>query len=251
MFHHQIALFLAIAIFISACGSSSTPTENNTAETTVETEAVSTHNTLTAEEAAAGWQLLFDGKSTAGWRNYGQSTVSGWTVKNGELVAAGGSGDIMTEKQFENYQLSLEWKISPGGNSGIIYNVVEDTSIYKTTYATGPEYQIIDSGGYKDKLTPKQVSAANYDMQTPNEIVVRPVGEYNQARIVVNQGKVDHWLNGANVVSYELWSPEWKAQVQNSKWKDFPGYGIGKKGHIALQDHGDVVYFRNIKIKEL
>lgn len=251
MLRNQFALFLTLALFVSACGSSSQPSENHTGETTVETEEVATHNTLTAEESAAGWQLLFDGQSTNGWRNYGQSTASGWTVKDGELIAAGGGEDIMTEKEFENYQLSIEWKISPGGNSGIIYNVVEDTMKYKTTYATGPEYQIIDSGGYKDKLTPKQVSGANYDMQTPSEIVVGPVGEYNHTRIIVNNGKVEHWLNGVRIVTYELWTPEWKDQVQNSKWKDFPGYGIGKKGHIALQDHGDVVYFRNIKIKEL
>lgn len=252
MLYRQSALLFTLLAFFWACGSNTTSTTNETtAETAVETEVTPSGNMLTPEEEAAGWILLFDGKSTAGWKNYGQNTVAGWTVNGGELVAAGGGGDIMTEREFENYELSIEWKISKGGNSGIIYNVVEDPAKYKETYATGPEYQIIDSQGYKDKLKPTQVSGANYDMQPPSEIVVKPVGEYNHARIVVNQSKVEHWLNGAKVVTYELWTPEWKAQVQNSKWKDYPGYGIGKKGHIALQDHGDVVSFRNIKIKEL
>lgn len=253
MLYRQIAYLFIIASIFCSCGSNTpSATEDATTEAaTVETENDADHNILTAEETAAGWTLLFDGQSTNGWRNYGKNAVEGWTVKDGELIAAGGVGDIMTEKEFENYELSLEWKISVGGNSGIIYNVVEDTVKYKSTYATGPEYQIIDADGYKDKLKPTQVSAANYDMQPPSLITVKPAGEYNHARIIVNQGKVEHWLNDAKVVSYELWTPEWKNLVQKSKWKDFPGYGIGKKGHIALQDHGDVVSFRNIKIKEL
>ena len=121
---------------------------------------------------------------------------------------------------------------------------MEDTTQYKSTYATGPEYQLIDAKGYEGELKPSQTSGANYDMHAPSADVAKAAGEFNQAKIIVNEGKVEHWLNGAKVVEYELWTPEWKALVQQSKWKDFPGYGIGTEGHIALQDHGNEVTFQ-------
>lgn len=253
MNNRPTAFILMLSFFLFSCGSNtSTSTDNQTDETAVEETTTSPgHNMLTDDEKAAGWQLLFDGSSTDGWRTYGQPGVTGWTIEEGVLMTAGGNGDIMTEQQFENYELSLEWKISEGGNSGIIYNVVEDTAKYSTTYATGPEYQLIDDEGYDAELTATQVSGSNYDMHPPSEKAAKGPGEFNTARIIVNQGKVEHWLNGVKVVSYELWTPEWKEMVQQSKWKDFPGYGIGQKGHIALQDHGDEVAFRNIKIREL
>lgn len=214
-------------------------------------------NRLTSAEQKSGWQLLFDGKTTNGWHTYGEKTVRGWAVQNGELIALGQAGhegtanDIVTEAAFENFELVLEWKMSPGGNSGIFFNVLEDPKQYATVYATGPEYQLVDDIGFPEKLENWQKSAANYGMHPPARTVLKPVGEFNRTRIVVNNGHVEHWLNGVKVVNYQLWTPEWEALVKKSKWKDFPGYGRAKSGHIALQDHGNQIWFRNIKIRKL
>jgi hypothetical protein len=215
-----------------------------------------THNTLSEAEIAEGWKLLFDGLSTAGWRVYGREEVTGWAVENGEFIALGQAGlegqgnDIITEGQYENFELSLEWKISEAGNSGIFFYVVESPE-YRAVYETGPEYQLIDDVGFPMELEPSQHTAANYGMHAPARIASKPAGEYNHTRLVVNNGQVEHWLNGERVVAYELWTPEWEALVQAGKWKDFPGYARARQGHIALQDHGNQCWFRNIKIREL
>jgi len=214
-------------------------------------------NTLTSAEKKSGWKLLFDGKTTSGWHTYGAKTVRGWEVKDGELVALGQAGhegsanDIVTEREFENFELSLEWKISPTGNSGIFFNVVEEPKKYATVYATGPEYQLVDDIGFPEKLENWQKSGANYGMHPPSRSVIKPVGEYNLTRLVVNKGHVEHWLNGVKVVEYQLWTPEWESQIKKGKWTEFPGYGRSKRGRIALQDHGSKIWFKNIKIKEL
>ena len=216
-------------------------------------EATPTQNTLTDDEKAAGWTLLFDGKTTNGWHVYNQQGVSGWDVKDGELIALGKDGggkDIVTDQEFDNFELSLEWKISPAGNSGIFFNVLEDTA-YGAVYETGPEYQLIDDVGFPEKLEDWQKSAANYAMHPPATIATKPVGEFNVSRLIVNKGHVEHWLNDQKIVEYELWTPEWEALVKTGKWKDYPGYGIAKKGHIALQDHGNQIWFRNIKVRKL
>jgi hypothetical protein len=210
-------------------------------------------NTLTAAEQAAGWKLLFDGKTTTGWRGFGRDKVVGWEVTNGELVALGQGGDhandIITADEYQNFELVLDWKLSPKANSGVFYNVVEKG--FDRTYASAPEYQLVDDHGWPDKLEDWQMSGANYAMHPPSKVASRPVGEWNTTRIVVDHGKVEHWLNGEKVVAYELWSPEWEKLKREGKWKDFPGYGTGKKGHIGLQDHGNKVYFRNVKIRVL
>ncbi|MBK6932081.1 MAG: DUF1080 domain-containing protein [Saprospirales bacterium] len=214
-------------------------------------------NTLSGTEKKAGWQLLFDGKTTGGWHTYGQAAVRGWAVENGELIALGQAGhegtanDIVTERTFENFELVLEWKMSPGGNSGVFFNVVEDPAKYPAVYATGPEYQLVDDIGFPEKLEDWQKSAANYGMHAPARAVLKPVGQFNLTRMVVNKGHVEHWLNGVKVVAYQLWTPEWEALVRKGKWKDFPGYGRARSGRIALQDHGNQIWFRNIKIREL
>ena len=209
-------------------------------------------NTLSEKEKKDGWVLLFDGESTKGWRNYKNREADGWAVANGEVyckeTGVTKRADLITVDQYENYELHIDWKISPKHNSGIIYMVTEDNG---ASYESGPEYQLIDDIGYPDKLSDKQLSGANYDMQAPSAKVSKPAGEFNHTKIVINKGHVEHWLNGTKVVDYQLWTSEWEQQKANSKWKDVKTYGMSKKGYIALQDHGGGVAFKNIKIKPL
>ena len=209
-------------------------------------------NTLSEKEKKEGWKLLFDGTTMNGWRTYKNKQTDDWDVKNGELYCkmegVTKRADMITNDVYENYELQIDWKIAPKENSGIIYMVTEENG---ATYESGPEYQLIDDLGYPDKLSDKQLSGANYDMQAPNAKVSKPAGEFNHTRIIINKGHVEHWLNGTKVVEYELWSPEWEKQKANSKWKDVKPYGMSKSGHIALQDHGGGIAFKNIKLKPL
>ena len=209
-------------------------------------------NTLSKKEKKEGWVLLFDGTTMNGWRAYKNRESEGWDVKNGELYCKQEGvkkrADLITNNQYENYELLIDWKISPKKNSGIIYMATEENG---ASYESGPEYQLIDDLGYPDKLSDKQLSGANYDMQAPGAKVSKPAGEFNHTKIVINKGHVEHWLNGTKVVDYQLWTPEWEQQKANSKWKDVKPYGMSKSGHIALQDHGGGVAFKNIKIKPL
>lgn len=242
-----------MALWMAACSNSKS---DKSPQETVP-EATEQHNTLTREEQDAGWRLLFDGQSINNWHVYGKDGVSGWKVENGELVALGEAGleglgnDIVSNEVFENFELSLEWKISEEGNSGIFFNVVEDTTKYKAVYETGPEYQLIDDVGFPMKLEDWQKSGANYGMHAPAKAAYKPVGTFNHSRIVVQNGQVAHWLNGEKVVAYTLWTPEWEQLIAAGKWEDFPDYGLARKGHLALQDHGNQIWFRNIKVKTL
>jgi hypothetical protein len=212
-------------------------------------------NKLTNEETTAGWKLLFDGSSLNGWRTYQHKNADSWTVQDGALYCKGSESDksdmradMITKDQYENFELSIDWKIAPKGNSGLLYMVTESS---KAAYMTGPEYQIIDDIGFPDKLDDMQKTAANYAMNPAPDASPNPAGEWNNTRLIVNKGHVEHWLNGKKVVEYELWSDKWKAAKAAGKWKDTPEYGMSKKGHIGLQDHGSEAWFRNIKIKEL
>ncbi|MCD4771882.1 MAG: DUF1080 domain-containing protein [Bacteroidales bacterium] len=211
------------------------------------------YNLLTEQEKQDGWKLLFDGKTTNGWRGFKSDTLTGWEVKDGLLTGLGKGGDlggdIITDEQFDNFELSLEWAISEAGNSGILYRVLEED--YPTVYSTGPEYQLIDDIGFPHELKDWQMTAANYAMHPAKDAKIKPLGEFNTTKIIVAGNHVEHWLNGEKVVEYSLWTDEWKELVENCKWKDYPGYGMAKKGHISLQDHGSLVWFRNIKIREL
>ncbi|MEZ4826634.1 MAG: DUF1080 domain-containing protein [Bacteroidia bacterium] len=207
-------------------------------------------NTLTAAEQEAGWKLLFDGKTTAGWHSYLKDGVSGWTVSDGILSTSGGNGDLVSDDTYDNFELAIEWSVAPKGNSGIFFGVTEDTA-YHSTYETGPEFQIIDDVNYPDPLDETQKSGANYALHAPSVLAAKPAGEYNTTTIIVNNNHVEHWLNGQKVVEYERWTPEWEAMVANTKFASMPGYGKDPKGHLALQDHGDAASFRNIKIKIL
>lgn len=207
-----------------------------------------------AEESASkdGFVSLLSGELSDHWRNYQSETInSQWTLENGVLSLTGKKGgDIISQKQYESFELELEWKISEGGNSGIFFHVAEADSL-KKVYHSGPEIQVLDNDGHKDGQITTHRAGDNYDLQACSVETVKPVGEWNQFRLIVNQGHVEHWLNGTKVVEYQLQSPEWEAQYAKSKFTKWPAYGRAGKGHIALQDHGDPVWYRNIRIKEL
>jgi hypothetical protein len=212
-------------------------------------------NTLTDAEKKAGWKLLFDGKSLDGWRMYQNKPADCWGVKNGELYCKGSAtdksdlrADIITAEEFDNFELSIDWKIAPQGNSGIMYNVTEE---FAAAYLSGPEYQLIDDEGFPEKLEDWQKTGADYAMHTATSRPTKSVGQYNVTRIVVKGNHREHWLNGVKVVEYEAWSDDWNKRKSTGKWKDTPGYGMAKKGFICLQDHGSGVWFKNIKIRKL
>ncbi|HUR29906.1 MAG TPA: DUF1080 domain-containing protein, partial [Saprospiraceae bacterium] len=220
------------------------------------------NNTLTPLEQQSGWKLLFDGKTTNGWHNFNKTTIGkSWVIENGELTLDARQkpdgnwqvpegGDIVAEGEYENFELNLEWKISPCGNSGIIYDVVETTK-YEYVWQTGPEMQILDDVCHPDSRFVSHRAGDLYDLIPCKYPTVRSAGEWNKVRIIKNNGKVEHWLNGVEVVSYEMYTNKWLEMIKQSKFKDMPDFGLAKKGKIALQDHGNKVWFRNIKIKEL
>ncbi len=210
---------------------------------------------LSDEEKKAGWKLLFDGKTMAGWRGYKMDKMPpGWSVADGCLVrvkggeggkGAGGGDDIVTTDEFTDFELQLEYKLVPNGNSGVLYHVSEEPV---TAWHYAPEVQLLDNAAHpaRDK---RQLAGACYDLYAPTKDVTRPVGQWNHLRVLVKGPHVEHWLNGEKVVEYELWSDDWKARVAKSKFKDKPKFGTFKKGPICLQDHSDRVEFRNIKVR--
>lgn len=239
----QLLLFLLIFFLFYSCSNFNDSKSHNTES-----------QQLKNIEDSGDWEVLFDGSTLDKWRGFKQETVpDGWVIEDDALVALGKGGDlggdIITKKQYEAFELKLDWAISEGGNSGIFFHVLEDN--YQTVYATGPEYQLIDDVGFPQKLEDWQKTGANYAMNSAHNTVLKPIGEYNTSRIIVKNGHVEHWLNGKMVVNYELWTDDWKARVAKSKWKDYPGYGLALKGYIGLQDHGSLVKFKNIKIKDL
>lgn len=203
-------------------------------------------NTLSAAERAAGWRLLFDGRTTAGWRGWKQTTMpSGWQVVDGALTRVKSGGDIITTQKYKNFELSLEWNIAPVGNSGVFYRASENDD---AIYWTAPEMQVLDDARHVDGKSRLTAAGANYALHPAPAGIVRPAGQWNQARLIVNGRHVEHWLNGVRVVQYELWSPDWEMRVHGSKFGQHPHYGRNTEGFIGLQDHGDRVAYRNIKI---
>jgi hypothetical protein len=212
-------------------------------------------NKLTAAETKAGWKLLFDGTSTKGWKVFnGKSDGTAWKVADGTLYLDAstkeGRGDLITAGEYENYEFSYDWKIAANGNSGLLFNVVEDPK-YSAVYVTGPEMQVLDNNGHPDAKIHKHRAGDLYDLIACSEETVKPAGEWNEARIISNKGKYEFWLNGKKVVTFTMHDAAWDEMVAASKFKSMPDFGKAKKGHFALQDHGDQVWFRNIKIKEL
>lgn len=207
------------------------------------------------------WTSLFDGKTIKGWHSYHKDGVVGWYVEDGAMTPDGTGGDLVTDKEYENFELEFEFKIPKGSNSGVIYKVIDSPDI-NTTYMSGPEFQVIDDRGYewKDKdgklvkLDNKQLSGANYDVIEPADLTLaKPAGEWNKGRILVNNNHVEHWLNGKKVVDYEYGSDDWKARVSKSKFANWPYATPHAKGKIALQNHSpkERVWYRNVKIREL
>jgi inosose dehydratase len=203
---------------------------------------------------AAGWTPLFDGKSMNGWRGYKQkdAVATRWRVENGMLTIPANDGkdtrgalDLITTTTYDQFELAFEWRVSRGGNSGVKYFVLEDMDS-----AIGHEYQIIDDERHPDALIgPERQTSSLYDVLTAADRPIRPAGEFNESRIVVNGAHVEHWLNGTRVLQYELESPALRAAVEDSKFKGIARFGTRQKGHILLQDHGDAVWYRNIRIR--
>ena len=220
------------------------------------------NNTLTPAEQKEGWKLLFDGKSLEHWRNFKkQSLGKSWIIKDDAIhlnsIKKDGSGwqaedggDIITKEEYEDFEFKMEWKISACGNSGIMFNVVESDK-YNYVWETGPEMQILDNTCHPDTRFPTHRAGDLYDMIACRFTTVKPAGEWNKVMIRSKDGKVDFFLNGHQVVGFEMHTAEWKKMIANSKFKDMPGFGMSKKGHISLQDHGDKVWFRNIKVRKI
>ncbi len=246
----RIPLLAVCVSLLAACNNASdtatTPKDSGTAATTITTPAATTDS---------GWVSLFDGTTTTGWHTYGKPTAEArWKVADGALfldttVKVG--EDLVTDNSYENFDLKLEWKISKNGNSGVIFLIQEDTTKYKRTYNSGPEMQVLDNDGHPDGKITKHRAGDLYDLIKSNSEPVKPVGEWNQVEIIVNKGKLDLMLNGVTTVSTTLWDDAWKKLVAGSKFKAMPNWATFTSGKIALQDHGNAVWYRNIQIKKL
>ena len=210
--------------------------------------------TLTASAQKKKWVKLFDGKNTDHWHSWRLNEVKGWTIEEGILTTEGKSGDLVTNEMYEDFIFEFEFMISPKGNSGVIYKIIEepDTKKYFNTYASGPEYQIIDDVNYPAPTTTRQKTGANYDIIAPNDFTaVKAAGEWNKGVLKIQNNKVEHWLNGKKVVEYTYGSNQWNEDVAKSKFAKWEYANAHPKGHISLQGHGDRVSFRKIRIKEL
>ena len=236
-------LFAAITI-LPACKSSVNKSKNKTSENN------------------DGWKLLFDGKTTAGWHTYGKDSIgSAWKAEDSTLYLDArekkgwqtkDGGDIVTNDEFENFDLKLDWKISEDGNSGIMFYVREDTSKYQYPWNTGPEMQIADNEKNEDGKVYKSRAGDLYELfATSSQQFVKPAGQWNHVEIISDKGKLDFYMNDQHVLDTNIWDDAWKKNIANTKFKDMPGFGTFKKGKIALQDHGADVWFKNIKIKNL
>ena len=255
--------FMMLIVAFASCQNSDTKTTTTVETKVVEKIVTAAANVLTDEETKQGYKLLFDGKSFAGWHNFGKTTLGpDWIVdsaeqsmhlnvkkkQDGKWYADG--GDIVTADSYENFELQVDWKIDTCGNSGIIYNIIDDPKL-EFVWRSGPEMQVLDNKCHPDAKIIKHRAGDLYDLQSCSQETVKPALEWNNAKLVQNKGKVEHWLNGVKVVGYDMNAPAWKELIKGSKFKDMPKFGSMMKGHIALQDHGNKVWYRNMKIKML
>ncbi len=215
---------------------------------------LSAQTQLTKTEKQQGWTLLFDGKDTNGWHTYLKPDAGqAWQVVDGALQLdpkASGQGDLVTNNEYENFELALQWKISAEGNSGVIFGIHEDTT-YRATYDTGIEMQVLDDAKAEDNKKASHLAGSLYDMKAPAQNVTKPAGEWNQAKIWKKNGRLIFWLNGKEIINVQMGSPEWITLLDNSKFKTWKGFAKYAKGKIALQDHGHEVAYKDIKIRQL
>lgn len=246
------ATAVVLFLILSACETR----QMDVIEGAADTSATDSVNVLSSDEQADGWELLFAGGSLDDWKGYRTDSLPAkWIVDDNAIHydpdEPGSGGDLVTREEYGSFELSFDWKISECGNSGVIY-LASESEDYEQLWNTGPEYQILDNTCHPDaEEGAHRHAASNYDVNAPSEDVTRPAGEWNEGRIIVDSTRVEHWLNGQKVVEYELGSEEWQQRISESKWTDYPDYGTMREGRIALQDHGDPVWFRRIMIREL
>ncbi|MEO0558307.1 MAG: DUF1080 domain-containing protein [Bacteroidota bacterium] len=209
-----------------------------------------------ASASSSGWVSLFDGETLDGWHGYNREDVpGGWSVDEGTLhfTPGGDGGDLLTDASYDDFELELEWKVAECGNSGIFYTV-EEIPALRAAWMTGLEMQVLDNTCHGDAKYPSHRAGALYDLYVPTAEVARPGGEWNQVRIVFSNGQIEHWLNGRKIVEADMNSTDWTARVAASKFRDeddFPAYGTRRSGRIGVQDHGDPVWYRNIRVRRL
>jgi hypothetical protein len=259
-----MAMLFAAFLMVSCGGGTKEQAEGEEQAEAEDVEEVAGPNQLTAKEKEDGWILMFDGETSDGWRGYGREDFPGdWKIEDGSIyMAASGrgeagsqdGGDIIYDREFENFHFKLEWKLSAGGNSGIFY-LGQETPDYDYIWKTAPEMQVLHEDHIDWNLGKdgNRRAGSLYDLIPANPQNVKPAGEWNQVEIMVYNGTVVHKQNGETVVEYHLWTPEWEEMVAGSK---FPGLNenwanVAKKGYLGLQDHGDDVWYRNLKVKEL
>lgn len=204
-----------------------------------------------AEEQAEGFELLFDGESLDAWTGFQRDDVpAGWSASDGTLAFTPGvdGGDLVTREAYGDFELRLDWRVSEGGNSGIFFRIDPDAD---RTFESAPEMQVLDDERHRDGQNPLTSAGANYGLHAPTADVVRPAGEWNEVRLIVRNDQVEHWLNGTKVVEYRLWTDVWKSMVAATKFAEWPAYGLSRTGLIGLQDHGDPVWYRNLRIRRL
>lgn len=253
-------LLASCAVILASCNNESSGDESKKEDsTTMSTLSAPPENTLTDQEKKDGWESLFDGTTTNGWHLYGGNPVDpAWKAEDGTIrldasieKVGNGSRDIVTDNEYENFDLKYDWKIDTAGNSGLIFLIHEDSTKYKQTYYTGPEMQVLDNERHPDSKIIKHRAGDLYDLISSSKETVKPALEWNTAEIKVENGKLDLYLNGTNVVSTTLWDDNWKKLVAGSKFKGMKEFGTFKKGRIGLQDHGNNVWYRNIKLRKL
>jgi hypothetical protein len=246
---HRLFTLSVAAALVAGCSTSKPSSMSNN------------QNTAAAQADKDGWIALFDGQTTNGWHSYGSTTAGkAWRAVDGAIhfdpeakktLGNKEGGDLVTNEAYDNFHLSLDWKVAPNANSGIIFYVQDNPQKYNATYMTGPEMQVLDNGGHPDAKIHKHRAGDLYDLIASSKEPVKAVGEWNHVEIISNKGKLDFYLNGEHIVNTTMWDDNWRNLIANSKFKSWEGFGAFKSGHIALQDHGDAVWFRDIKIKRL
>lgn len=251
-----IATSVATALLLTGCAKTSNQASAPAGSTGAVASATDTgtHSAgaggMAAPLDSAGWHTLFDGTSLAAFRGYKSDSVpAGWHIVDGTLTKSGSVGDLVTRDKFGDFELAFDWKLGPGGNSGVMYRVTEE---YDHMYWSGPEYQLLDDAGHPDGKNRLTAAGSAYAVYPSPAGVVKPANQWNSSLIVVKGNHVQHWMNGQKLLEYDLQSPDWKAKVKASKFSAWPNYGLARTGYIGIQgDHDGVLSLRNIKVREL